>query len=328
MESSSWTIVIHGGAGAMRSMGADKERAYREGLRASLLAGAAELRSGGTALNATIAAVRVMESCGAFNAGQGSCLNLDGVIEADAAVMDGGDLSMGAIAAAPDIANGVTVAEAIRTRSPHCLFAGAAVRRLAEKWPELQLEEAQPSDERLARWTRQRETYCDAELDSQSLTQYGGTHDEGDTVGAVALDANGNLDVAVSTGGIWLKVPGRVGDSPLPGSGFWAENQVVACCATGTGEFIMRAGLCADVRARAQAGGSASEAARDALSSLTERFGEGKAGIIAVDHEGNVAAPFDTAGMGRGWMSSLSDEPVVRIWPEEDDVDDAGVAGN
>jgi beta-aspartyl-peptidase (threonine type) len=318
MERVSWTIVIHGGAGAMRSMGAQKEAEYREGLRVSVLAGASVLRDGGSALSAAMAAVRSMEAGGAFNAGHGSCLNLDGVIEVDAAVMDGHDLSMGAIAAAPGIANGVMVADAIRQNSPHCLFAGESVHRLAEKWADLHIEKAIPSEDRLARWKKQCASYREDELDAQALTQYGGTHDEGDTVGAVVVDSHGGLAAAVSTGGIWLKVPGRVGDSPLPGSGFWAENELVACCATGTGEFIMRAGLCADIRARCQAGDGVKTAVRDALTSLSERFGHGKAGVIAVGANGEFSAPFDTAGMGRAWMKAQDAEPTVRVWPEED----------
>ncbi len=118
VDTKDWTIVVHGGAGAMRSMGAEKEAEYRKGLHLATVDGAEVLKRGGGALEAAIAAVRSMEAGGAFNAGHGSCLNLDGVIEVDAAVMDGGGLSIGAIAAVPAVANGVMVADAVRRLSP------------------------------------------------------------------------------------------------------------------------------------------------------------------------------------------------------------------
>ena len=153
---------------------------------------------------------------------------------------------------------------------------------------------------------------------AEALTRLGGTHDDGDTVGAVVLDAQGHLAAAVSTGGLWLKSAGRVGDSPVAGAGLWAEDEVVACSATGTGEFIMRTALCADVRARVLGGATADEACRGALRALEQRFGWGRAGLIAVDGRGRISAPFATAGMGRGWMRAGDSGPTIRVWPEDD----------
>ena len=148
-----------------------------------------------------------MESSGAFNAGQGSCLTLDGDIEVDAAVMDGQDLSYGAIAGVPGLSNAVALAERIRTDSPHCLFAGPKAVQLASQLDNFVLEAAKPSAERMRKWEAHRRENPVAPSLADQLTALGGTHDEGDTVGAVALDVSGHLAAAVSTGGICLKQP-------------------------------------------------------------------------------------------------------------------------
>ena len=318
MDKQQWTIVIHGGAGAMRTMGPDKEAAYRTGLTNAVQAGAEVLRRDGTALDAAISAVRFMEACGVFNAGLGSCLTLDGKIEADAAVMNGQDLSYGAVAAVPGLGNAVALADAIREGSPHCLFAGESALRLGESLPAFKLVHARPSQTRLEAWESQRQAYEGRRLVAEDLSDFGGTHDDGDTVGAVVQDREGHLAAAVSTGGIWLKQPGRVGDSPIAGAGLWAEDDLMACAATGTGEFIMRIALAADLRARCQGGASATDAGRSALADLRERFGPGRAGLIGIDAQGMITTAFDTAGMGRAWIRSTELEPTVRVWPEED----------
>jgi beta-aspartyl-peptidase (threonine type) len=301
----------------MRAMGPDKERAYRAGLSRATTRGALCLAEGGAALDAATAAVAEMEASGDFNAGLGSCLNLEGHVEADAAVMRGRDLDYGAVAAVPHLGNAVEMADAVRRHSPHCMLAGPAALRAVQGWSDFQLRRVTPSSQRRARWTEMKAEMPPESTTTDTLTQLGGTHDDGDTVGAVVLDGAGHLAAAVSTGGLWLKAPGRVGDSPIAGSGLWAEDGVVACSATGTGEFIMRTGLCADVRARVQSGDDALTACREALAALATRFGLGRAGLIAVDAQGRIAAPFDTAGMGRGWMRAGDTAPTVRIWPEE-----------
>lgn len=318
MKSDEWVIVVHGGAGAMRSMGPEKENAYREGMAGAVKAGALHLEAGGDAVEAAVLAVAHMEASGAFNAGMGSCLNFEGVMEADAAVMNGADLGYGAVAAVPDLGNAVSLADMVRRRSAHCMLAGEGALRTAAKWPEFVPQSLPEAPERRARWAKMKaETTPDFDS-AEALTQMGGTHDDGDTVGAVALDLRGGLATAVSTGGLWLKSPGRVGDSPLAGSGLWAEDGVVACCATGTGEFIMRTALCADVRARVLAGADVDTACREALRALETRFGWGRAGLIAVDGTGRISTPFATAGMGRGWMRTGDLAPMVQVWPEDD----------
>ena len=145
----------------------------------------------------------------------------------------------------------------------------------------------------------------------------GGTHDEGDTVGAAVLDVHGGLAAAVSTGGIWMKTPGRVGDSPIAGAGLWAEDGVVACSATGTGEFIMRVALCSEIRARCAQGMSAERAGREALAHLESLFGADRAGLIAVDEHGHISTAFHTAGMGRAWMRMGDQQPCTGLARED-----------
>ena len=311
-----WSIALHGGAGAMRRMGPAKEVEYRAGLDVAIRAGAERLEAGEPAVAAVVAAVRSMEASGAFNAGHGACLTSDGCTEADAAVMDGGDRSIGAVTIAPDVANPVEIAELIRLRSPHCLLAGPAAVEFAAALGVVS-EQVHTSADKLARYRRQMSELVEARPQTaEDLTQFGGTHDEGDTVGAVAVDASGRLAVAASTGGIWLKHPGRVGDSPVPGAGFWA-NDTCAICATGTGEFILRTMLCHDVAWRMSIGESITDAATNSLDALSARFGPGRAGLIAIDIHGGIAMPFDTEGMGRAAWRRGEVAPRIAVWPED-----------
>ena len=308
-------ILIHGGAGAMRSMSESAETAYRAGLKSSVDAGYAVLESSGSARSAVVAAVRVMERSTAFNAGRGSALSAAGHIEADAAVMDGTKLETGAVAAVPHLTNAVTIADAILEHSPHCLLAGEAVMGWA-KAHAVPVETTAVPEARVSQWRKMMEKR-EVSAQAEALVSMGGTHDLGDTVGAVAIDASGAVATAVSTGGIWLKSEGRVGDSPLVGAGLWADNQSGAACATGTGEFIIRSMLVSRIAQTMERGDDATTSARRGLDWLADRFGSGKAGVIAIDANGRMSAPFDTAGMGRAWRSASMSEAMVAVWPEE-----------
>ena len=308
-------ILIHGGAGAMRSMSAEAEAAYRKGLKVAVDAGFTVLDNGGSAREAVVAAVRSMESSTAFNAGRGSALSMGGHIEADAAVMEGTHLETGAVAAVPHLTNAVQIADAVLDRSPHCLLAGDAVHGWASAH-DVPTETAPVPKARTAQWQHMRQKR-EKTAQAEALVSMGGTHDLGDTVGAVAYDAAGRLATAVSTGGLWLKSDGRVGDSPMVGVGLWADDQSGAACATGTGEFIIRSMLVGRIAHAMEAGHDATASARIGLDWLKNRFGDGKAGVIAMDTKGGMSAPFDTAGMGRAWRSVAQPEAVVAIWPEE-----------
>ncbi len=312
-----WVVALHGGAGAMRDMGAETEAAYRMGLvEASRRAGAV-LEVGGGACAAAIAAVRHLEASGAFNAGAGSCLNRAGEVQVDAAVMVASTYSIGAVAAVPGVANAVDIAEAVRTRSPHTLLAGEGALDFARR-EGIALEAAAVSDAKLARYQALLEQVGGRErFETQDLTRLGGTHDGGDTVGAIVVDQDGEIALAVSTGGLWLKAPGRVGDTPQAGPGFWCEPGVGAAIATGTGEYITRGLLCARAVLAMDAGAAPAEAGEAAIARLGATFGEENAGLVLVNGAGEVGFAFDTQGMGRALLRSGWDAPRVAIYREE-----------
>jgi len=271
-------ISVHGGAGVMRR---DKPGPqHRAVLKHALQAGYETLKTG-SSLDAVVAAVLVLEDSPLFNAGRGSCFNADGEIEMDASVMDGEQLRAGAVAAVRHIRNPVLAARMVMEKTRHVLVAGDGAERLARKHG-LDLE---PSG--YFQTERQREAM------KRNLKNYHGT------VGAVALDADGNLAAATSTGGYSGKLPGRIGDSPLIGSGNYADNRACAVSGTGLGEAFIRAAVAYDVAARMRyRGDSLAAAARAALANVKKLGGDG--GLIAVDRRGNVVTPFNSEGMHRG----------------------------
>lgn len=275
-------IAIHGGAGTIRKadMTAARAESYRKGLERALLSGYVILEKGGTALDAVTAAVVAMEDSPLFNAGRGAVYNADGHHELDAAVMDGKTLRAGAVACVERIRNPVLAARAVMERTRHVLLAGKGAEHFAEKQG-LQLESRDyfSTPGRLAALKRKLE-------------------DHHGTVGAVALDRDGNLAAATSTGGYTGKLAGRIGDSPLVGAGTYADNRACAVSGTGLGELFIRALVAYDVAARMRyRGESLAKAARAALANVA-RFG-GDGGLVAVDRRGNVAMPFNSQGMYR-----------------------------
>jgi L-asparaginase / beta-aspartyl-peptidase len=272
-------IAIHGGAGVLR---ADTPGAsHRAVLRQALDAGYEILRKNQSSLDAVAAAVVVLEDSPLFNAGRGSSFNTDGEIEMDASVMDGATLRAGAVAAVRRIRNPVLAARAVMERSRHVVLAGRGAERFARK-QRLMFEPAQyfHTAKRLRALRK-------------NLKSYHGT------VGAVALDADGNLAAATSTGGYTGKMPGRVGDSPLIGAGTYADNRACAVSGTGLGEAFIRAAVGYDVCARMRyAGATLAAAAAAALKAVAALGADG--GLIAVDRRGNVAMPFNSEGMFRG----------------------------
>jgi len=220
-------LFVHGGAGRIPE---DKAKLYAEGVRKAAEAGLRVLKSGGSALDAIEEAVAYMEDDPTFNAGRGSALNREGFIEMDAIIMDGATLRMGAVAAVRRVKNPIKLARAIMERTEHNMFAGEWADRLAEV---LGLELADPSyfitEQRRRKWEEMRVKRVNP---AKEFTR--------STVGAVAVDAEGNVAAATSTGGTSLKMPGRVRDTPLVRSGAYADNLLGAASATGLGETIMR----------------------------------------------------------------------------------------
>lgn len=271
-------LAIHGGAGVLR---ADKPgAAQRASLARALDAGYQALLDGQSALDAVAAAVVVMEDDPNFNAGRGSCFNAEGDIEMDASIMDGATLAAGAVAAVRRIRNPVLAARAVMDHTRHVLLVGPSAERFARKHG-LKLESL--SYFRTARRLRALR---------RRLERYHGT------VGAVALDRDGNLAAATSTGGYTAKMPGRVGDTPIIGAGNYADNRACAVSGTGLGEAFIRAAVAYDVAARMlYAKASLDKAAAAALKRVADLGADG--GLIAVDRRGNVAMPFNSEGMYR-----------------------------
>jgi beta-aspartyl-peptidase (threonine type) len=267
-------LAIHGGAGVMRR---DKPGEQQRAVLKRALEAAHEQK---TALDAVTAAVVVLEDSPLFNAGRGSCFNADGEIEMDASVMDGEGLRAGAVAAVKRIRNPVLAARAVMEKTRHVLLAGDGAERFARKQG-LALEEPSyfATEKRLSALKR-------------NLKYHHGT------VGAVALDQDGNLAAATSTGGYTGKLAGRIGDSPLIGAGNYADNRACAVSGTGLGEAFIRAAVAYDVAARMRYRKEPlGKAAAAALANVARLGGDG--GLIAVDRRGNVAMPFNSEGMYR-----------------------------
>jgi len=270
-------IAIHGGAGFSRKTPA---RPYRAGLARALEAGWDVLGRGGASLDAVAAAVVALEDDALFNAGRGAVYNAAGRHELDASIMDGATLRAGAVAAVSGIRNPILAARAVMQHSPHVLLVGSGAERFARKM----------------KLTFERASYFASEARLAALRK-NLKHHHG-TVGAVALDREGNLAAATSTGGFTGKLPGRVGDSPIIGAGTWADNATCAVSGTGHGELFMRTALAHDVAGRIKYGKqSLQSAARDALAAVARLGGDG--GLAAVDRRGNIAMPFNSEAMPR-----------------------------
>jgi L-asparaginase / beta-aspartyl-peptidase len=271
-------IAVHGGCGNPAAGVVRDEAAYHQAIEDALAAGSSVLEDGGSALDAVQAAVESLEDCPLLNAGRGSVLTTEGRVEMDASIMSGADLSVGAVASVTGVRHAVALARVVMDETSHVLVTGPGAERLAG---EHSLEVCAPE------WfvtEKQRERW---------MTSKG-------TVGAVALDAEGHLAAATSTGGVKGQLPGRVGDSPLIGAGTYADDATCAVSSTGDGELIIRAGLAAEVSALMRLSGL--DLAKAASRALRDRVGplRGDAGLIALDAAGNVAMLANTTVMHRG----------------------------
>ena len=313
-------IVIHGGAGTiLRSTTAAEQAPYRQALNDILLAGQALLAQGATALDVVTEAVRLFEECPLFNAGFGAVYTADERHELDAAVMRGSDLACGAVAGITRLRNPVLAAKMLLNAGGPVFLIGAGAERFAL---ERGAEQVAPSwfntPHRLAQLNAVRASNIDGTaLDHHVQNQLPAPapldeRNKFGTVGAVALDAQGHLAAATSTGGMTNKLPGRVGDSPVIGAGNYANDRSVAVSCTGVGEAFIRATAAYDVAALVEyAGLSVAEAARRVVMDKLPPLG-GDGGLIAVDKNGAIALPFNTEGMYRGW-ARVGSAPVCAI---------------
>jgi beta-aspartyl-peptidase (threonine type) len=297
-------IAIHGGAGviARSELGADSDARYRQGLEQALDAGYAVLAAGGNSLDAVTAAVRVLEDNPLFNAGKGAVLAHNGSAELDASVMNGKTLQAGAVTGVRHVKNPIDLARRVMEASPHVMLSGSG----AEEFALAQGFALVPNEYFI---TPARKAQLDRALSgaTQARNELAGLG----TVGAVAVDAAGDVAAATSTGGMTNKRWGRIGDSPIIGAGTYANNASCAVSATGHGEFFIRSVVAYDICALVEYRGlPLVDAAREVVhGKLVQRGGEG--GVIAVDARGNVAMEFNSPGMFRGMRDSSGRRSVA-----------------
>ena len=297
-------IVIHGGAGNIIRPNLELEAKHREALKESLNIGFQVLASGGAAIDAAQAAVISLEDCPFFNAGRGSVFTHEATHEMDAAIMDGKDHRTGAIAGICGPKNPITLARAVMEKTEHVFFIGESAHRLAKN---LGLEFVPPE----YFYTQERFDELQTALKKAKITSDQSNISKIGTVGAVALDSNGNLASATSTGGFTNKSSGRVGDTPIIGSGTYADNQSCAVSCTGHGEYFIRSVLAFRLSClMTMSKKSLFDAANYLVKEYLINFG-GDGGLIAIDKDGNIAMPFNSKGMFRGYKRSEEDSDVL-----------------
>lgn len=338
-------IAIHGGAGTIRrsAMTPEAETQYRAILTQALEAGHTVLKRGGNSMDAVSAAVMIMEDSPLFNAGKGAVLTADSTVELDAAIMEGKTLKAGTIAGVRGIKNPILLARRVMEHSEHVMLTGKGAERFAAEQGFARMPDEYFITERRAQeLTRAKQQDATKPLspdetpatkpsknDSLGKNKRSSLYDgnaplnewshEGKkfgTVGAVALDKNGDIAAATSTGGMTNKKYGRVGDAPIIGAGTYANNATCAVSATGHGEYFIRSVVAYDIAALVEYKGMTLQEAADAvvMKKLVERGGSG--GIIALDKKGNIAMPFNSEGMYRGCITT-DGKIIVEIFRNE-----------
>ncbi|MFT4523248.1 MAG: beta-aspartyl-peptidase (threonine type) [Bacteroidia bacterium] len=302
------SIAIHGGAGTLvkGTMTEEKERQYKAALQHALDQGYTILEAGGSALDAVEEAVKCLEDSPLFNAGKGSVFTANGTHEMDASIMDGKSLDAGAVSLITGIKNPISLARDVMTQSNHVFLAGEGAMDFAKS---LQYEILDPiyfhDDFRYDQWQEIKDS------DAFQLDHAKNKDSKFGTVGAVACDANGNIAAATSTGGMTNKKFGRVGDSPMIGAGTYANNKTCAISCTGSGEFFIRAVVAYDVSCLMEFKDLLLEEAANEVVMNRLPVINGDGGLIAIDSKGNVAMPFNTEGMYRGYRKQSGENEVL-----------------
>lgn len=322
-KSKKFVLVIHGGAGTIlkSQMTPEKEKLYTQGLNDALNAGNEVLAKGGTALDAVVAAIKVLEDNPLFNAGKGAVFTNEEKNEMDAAIMDGKTLKAGSVASVTTIKNPITAARAVMDKSEHVMMVGKGAEKFAqqagctivdpsyfftqERWDALQKVKAEDSIK----------TLRDHDSSKTFLKQPGNYDYKYGTVGCVALDIYGNLAAGTSTGGMTNKKFGRVGDAPIIGAGTYANNNTCAISCTGWGEFYIRLVMAKSISDRMELAHQSLKDASDEM--IMKQLGQlgGDGGMIAVDKDGNIAMPFNTEGMYRAYITS-DGKKEIKIYKE------------
>ena len=322
-------FVIHGGAGVIKkgSLSPEKELEYRKKLEEAVVAGYQALQAGKSSLDAVEIAIRILEDSPLFNAGKGAVFNHDGINELDASIMNGKDLSAGAVAGVHRVKNPISLARAVMEKSPHVMMIGDGAEKFAAE-QKIELvdpkyfftQERYDALQKILKEEKEKETQkpklqsLNGEnplLEQMTETQKLSENRFG-TVGAVALDKNGNLAAGTSTGGMTNKKFGRVGDAPIIGAGTFADNETCAVSATGWGEYFIRLGVARDISTQMQYRASPVQQAADAALEKVKKLG-GDGGVIAIDKFGNIGISFNSEGMYRAYID-VNGKPVVEIY--------------
>ena len=321
-ESPPFAIAIHGGAGTIEksSMTPEKERAYRSKLEEAVNAGYGVLEKGGSSLDAVVAAINILEDSPLFNAGKGAVYTYDGTHELDASIMDGRNRQAGAVAGVKHIANPINLARMVMEDSPFVMLAGQGAEDFAKSRgvpmvdnktfdTEQRREQLDRAKEKLDKENQQDKDYRAAVDRLPEPYRMG-------TVGAVALDKQGNLAAGTSTGGMTAKRYGRIGDAPIIGAGTFADNNSCAVSATGHGEYFIRYNVAADICTRvAYQNKSIAVAADEVINQVLRPIG-GTGGVIVLDAKGNITLTFNTKGMYRA-SRVAGQKPVVGIFEKD-----------
>ncbi len=277
-------LILHGGAGARRSRDYTAEIAH---MREVVEAVRVRLEAGASALDVAVETTVLLEDSGLYVAGRGASPNLAGEYELDASLMDGSDRRAGAVAAFQNYRNPIRAARAVMEHSPHVLLAGSGAARFAGEHGLERIEDPE------AWFTRAGQGEDNHPPGQGPALSHG-------TVGCCVLDVEGRLAAATSTGGVFGKLPGRVGDTPIPAAGVWATDRVAVSC-TGQGEYFIRTAAAAQMDWRVEAGASITEAGAAVIAGIGRMGGDG--GLIALDAQGNRADPFNSQGMKRAWLT-------------------------
>ncbi len=311
-----YALVIHGGAGTIRRdlLSPAKEANIRAALDSALQVGEAVLKAGGSSLDAIEAAIIILENTPYFNAAKGAVFTHEGKNELDASIMDGATLDAGAVGGVSNVKNPILAARAVMEKSPHVLLSREGAELFAK---EQGLEIVDPAYFFTQRRWDSLQKILEKENTSGSIWKPTDESKFG-TVGAAALDKNGNLAAGTSTGGMTNKRWGRIGDSPIIGAGTYANNATCAVSCTGHGEYYIRYAVAHDVSALMEYKGlSLAEATEEVIHKKLVKAG-GSGGIIGVDKDGNVAMPFNTPGMYRAYLKSTGERVIELFGAEEE----------
>ncbi len=309
IEKPEYAIVIHGGAGTIlkKNMAPGKEAAYIEKMQEAMAAGEAILKNGGSSLDAVEATIHIMEDSPLFNAGKGAVYTEAGENEMDASIMDGSNLMAGAVAGVKTIKHPISAARLVMENSKHVMMAREGAEIFAEQQG---LEIVDPSyfksERRWNSYLRMKE--------KQEAEEANKKHG---TVGCVALDKNGNIAAGTSTGGMMMKMWGRIGDTPVIGAGTYANNKTCGVSSTGHGEFFIRNVVAYDISALMEYKGWSLEKAANYVVNEKLKTQGGEGGIVSLDKDGNIAMAFNTPGMYRGFIKSTGESGIF-IYEKED----------